>query len=110
MDIDIQVGSESFSFEVDNPFNFDVDKAVKDVINASNEAGHDISTLGIEKLVARMIRGVAGCEGGCPADAKTLVHTGFGNFNIEYVDGGILSASDTLKDNTPLEVKVFPGF
>ena len=57
-----------------------------------------------------MIKGVAGCEGGCQEDKKNLVRQGFGDFTLSYVEGGILTAACKLSNGTPLEVKIFPEF
>ena len=57
-----------------------------------------------------MIRGVAGCEDGCPSDAKRLVSEGFGGFNLSYIEGGILSAVKTTDDGKEISVRIFPDF
>ena len=75
-----------------------------------DEFGIDLKPFNIEDLIPRMIRGVAGCEGGCPSDAMRMVREGFGKFKLEYVEGGILTAVQTLESGKPLEVKIFPDF
>ncbi|MBI4844756.1 MAG: hypothetical protein HY809_10665 [Nitrospirae bacterium] len=110
MEIDVSIGKESISVEVSNPFRFDAASGAKDIFDFGSRLGVDLSSLGIEKLIPRMIRGVAGCEQGCPSDAKSLVRNGFGKFRLEYIEGGILSASHTLGDGKEVSVKIFPDF
>ncbi len=57
-----------------------------------------------------MIKGVFGCEEGCPADAKRLVSEGYGGFDLEYIEGGILKAQYSLNGSDTLTIKVFPDF
>ncbi len=110
MDIDVSINKESLSINIDNPHRFDVGKVTKNIMDFGKQYGADLSSLEIDRLIPRMIRGVAGCEGGCPSDAKSLVQEGFGDFSISYVEGGILTANQTLDDGKPFEVKIFPGF
>ena len=39
-----------------------------------------------------------------------VARRGFGKFRIEYVEGGILTASQELENGNPLVIKVFPDF
>lgn len=110
MDIDVSISSESMSINVDNPHRFDMARHTENIMNFGRKLGLDLSPYEIEKLIPRMIRGVSGCEGGCPSDAKSLVRDGFGVFNLSYVEGGILTAIHKLENGNPLEVKVFPDF
>ena len=110
MDIDVSINKESLSINIDNPHRFDVAQVTENIINFGQQYGIDLSPLKIDRLIPRMIRGVAGCEGGCPSDAKNLVREGFGDFSISYVEGGILTANQVLNDGNPLEVKIFPDF
>ncbi len=110
MDIDVRIGKESLSLNGDNPFRFDVAGIMQEVVDFGLKNGVDLNELSIDKLIKRMIKGVAGCEAGCPADAKALVRAGFGRFKLSYVDGGILSARCTLDNGIPLEIKVFPEY
>ncbi|KJR43992.1 hypothetical protein MCHI_000109 [Candidatus Magnetoovum chiemensis] len=75
-----------------------------------SKAGAKLNNNEIESLMQKMIKGVAGCEHGCPADAKSLVYTGFKDYKLTYTDGGILSASCVLKNNETMDIKIFPGF
>jgi hypothetical protein len=110
MDIDVKIDKESLNINIDNPYRFDISRVTKNIIDFGKKTGVDLSQLKIDKLILKMIRGVAGCEEGCPADAKSLVREGFENFAISYVEGGILTAVHTLENGKPLEVKVFPEF
>ncbi|KJU82189.1 hypothetical protein MBAV_005607 [Candidatus Magnetobacterium bavaricum] len=110
MEIDISIDKESMTLDVANPHDFDVNKATQEIVNFAKGIGVDVGGLNINYLLSRMIRGVAGCEHGCPADAKSLVRSGVGAFKLNYIDGGVLSAGCTIKDNRQLEVKVFPGY
>lgn len=110
MDIDVKIDKESLHIEVDNPYKVDVPQVAKEIHDFGSKFGVDLLPLDIERLIPRMIRGVAGCEGGCPSDAMRMVREGFGAFKLEYVEGGILTAVQTLDDGKPIEVKIFPDF
>ncbi|MBF0565228.1 MAG: hypothetical protein HQK89_08295 [Nitrospirae bacterium] len=109
MEIDIKIGEHSMSLEVENPFRLDILATEKSIKELALRVGTDIGNLDIGRLIARMIKGVAGCEHGCPADAKTLVRSGFGSFKLSYIDGGILSALCPVNGGC-VEIKVFPEF
>ena len=110
MDIDVSINKESLSINIDKPHRFDVARVTENIMDFGKQFGVDLLPLEINRLIPRMIRGVAGCEGGCPSDAQSLVREGFGKFSISYVEGGILTANQTLDDGKPFEVKIFPDF
>jgi hypothetical protein len=110
MEIDITAAKKSCSINVENPHKFDSEMVIDKIIAFEERTGIDLRALNIEQLISRMIRGVAGCEGGCPADAKNLVREGFGEFRISYIEGGILSAVYSLEKGRSLSIKVFPDF
>lgn len=110
MDIDVKVDNESHSVSIDDPYKFDSVPVFREIIFFGDRCGIDFIPLQIDKLIIRMIRGVAGCEGGCPADAKSLVREGFGEFKLEYVEGGILTATHQNDSGKKIEVKIFPDF
>jgi len=110
MELDVSIGSESLSIDIDNPYKYDAVSNTRDIIDFGSKQGVDLTALQIESLVPRMIRGVAGCEQGCPSDAKSLVSEGFGKFTLSYIEGGILSAIQTLDDGKEISVKLFPDF
>ena len=64
----------------------------------------------VRGLLPRMVKGIAGCEGGCPADAKDLVSRGFQRFEMEYIEGGILSAKAKDLNGRLIHFKMFPEF
>ncbi|RJQ49998.1 MAG: hypothetical protein C4538_00915 [Nitrospiraceae bacterium] len=110
MDIDIRIGKESLTINIENPHRFDLTQIIRNIIDFGRKKGLDIQDLRVEQLIPRMIRGVAGCEGGCPSNAKNVAKEGFGNFNLSYVEGGILKAVYSLSNGDPFEIKVFPEF
>jgi len=110
MDIDVRIGDESLTINIDNPHRFDLNQVVEKIRVFGQNSGHDLNGVDIEWLITGMIRGVAGCEAGCPADAKGLVRSGFDGFKLSYIEGGILSAETTLKDGKVFMLKVFPEF
>ncbi len=67
-------------------------------------------SLDMSGLIQAMIRGIAGCERGCPADAKSFIARGYGGFDLKYVEGGILTARSTNGAFKGLTVKMFPDF
>jgi hypothetical protein len=110
MDIDIMIDDKSLTVSLENAYRFDLVKLMENVTNFGAGEGADVAGLKIEKLIPRMIKGVAGCEGGCPSDAKSFVKEGFGNFSLSYVEGGILKAEQLLNNGKNLQIKVFPEF
>ncbi|MBI4655025.1 MAG: hypothetical protein HY752_08575 [Nitrospirae bacterium] len=110
MDIDVSIGKESLTINIENPYRFDKNGVMKNIVDFGTRFGLDLKAFQIDQLIQRMIKGVAGCEDGCPADALAVIRAGFGCFKLSYIDGGILSAKCTLDSGTPLEVKIFPEF
>lgn len=110
MNIDISIDRESLAIDVENPYKFDLTLFMKNILDFGVESGVDLAPLKIEKLILRMIHGVAGCENGCPSDAKSLVRQGFDSFSISYIEGGILSAVHSLKNGKSFSIKLFPDF
>ena len=110
MDLDVVIGNESLPVNIENPFRFDVASVMSKIIDFGNKNEVDLTPLKLDELIKRMIKGVAGCEAGCPSDAKSIVRDGFGDFALDYVEGGILTATQGLINNKTLQVKIFPGF
>ena len=108
--LDVIINKESLSIQIEDPFHPDLD-AIEGRINkfASSKAT-DLTGLDIRNLLPKMIKGIAGCEGGCPANAKELVSRGVKNFELEYIEGGILSARSTLGRTNAFSLKMFPDF
>lgn len=110
MDLDVAIGNESLPVNIENPFRFDIAAVMSNIIDFGNENEVDLIPFQLDELIKRMIKGVAGCEKGCPSDAKSIVRDGFGNFTLDYVEGGILTATQELNNNKTLQIKIFPGF
>jgi len=110
MEIDVRIGDESLSINIKNPYRLDLDQIVDEIRTFAERSGYDLRDQDLDGLIPRMIRGVAGCEAGCPADAKGLVRDGFNGFRLSYIEGGILSAVTELHDGKPFTLKVFPEF
>ena len=110
MEVDVSIGGKSLSFNIDNPFHLDVEGIVGSIDHFARENGVTIDGLDIRGLLPLMVKGIAGCEDGCPANAKGLVSQGFKNFDVEYIEGGILSAKASVDGNRAIELKMFPEF
>ncbi len=110
MELEVKLDGKDYTLSVENPFSLDPQKVSEELKDRFKDRADELATLDIEGLLPRMIKGVFGCEEGCPADAKRLVAEGYGVFHLEYIEGGILSATCKLKDGSPLEIKVFPDF
>jgi hypothetical protein len=114
MDIEINYAGDKLHIEVENPYKIDVEKVASEMSTFLQEKGLNndlIKELYLVELLPKMVRGVAGCEAGCPANAHMLVRTGFRKFALKYIEGGILSAKHSLKgESQEIEIKVFPDF
>ncbi len=110
MELDVSVGNESISISIENPFQADLDSVVGriEAFLASQRLGQN--GLDIRGLLPKMVKGIVGCEAGCPADAKGLVSRGFRTFQLEYVEGGILSAKAQTASGKTLHIRMFPEF
>jgi hypothetical protein len=110
MTLDVIIDKDSMSIEIADPFHLDLDGIVGKMDQFSSTKGISIAGLDIRGLVPAMIKGIAGCERGCPADAKGLVSNGFKGFELEYIEGGILSARTSVGDGKFFCLKMFPDF
>ena len=110
MEISIGVGSDSISIVVENPFHIDLDSVVGQIEAFCSLKGAALNGVDVRGLIPKMIRGIAGCERGCPADAKEFVYRGFKEFSLAYVEGGILTAKAVIGGNKELSIKMFPDF
>ena len=110
MELDIRVENKSLAIPIENPFHLDIDATADRIESfvASQSAGS--SGLDFRGLLPKMIKGIAGCEGGCPSDAKSFVTRGFTNFKLAYIEGGILHAQATTGDGKRVSLKMFPDF
>jgi hypothetical protein len=110
MNIDISIDNESLAIDVENPYKFNIAPFMKSILDLGEKSAVDLIPLKIEKLIPRMIQGVAGCENGCPSNAKSLVRDGVDGFSMSYIEGGILSAVHNFKNGKSFSIKLFPDF
>ena len=107
--LDAIVDGESVSIQIDDPFHPDLDGIIGKIKGLAASKGADLSVLDVRGLIPKMIRGIAGCESGCPSNAKELVSRGVRNFELQYIEGGILSARATEGSGSFI-LKMFPDF
>ncbi len=110
MELDVRVGNKSLAIPIDDPFRLDVEATAGRIESFLISQSMRSDGLDFRGLLPKMIKGIAGCEGGCPADAKSLVSRGFKNFTLEYIEGGILHAQAKSEDGKTVSLKMFPDF
>jgi hypothetical protein len=110
MELDVRFDNQSVSIPIENAFRLDLDKIVGRVEELLASRGANLNDHDVRGLLPRMVKGIAGCEAGCPADAKSVVQKGHQNFRLEYIEGGILSATVDIVPGKPLSLKLFPDF
>jgi hypothetical protein len=110
MELDVKVNSKSLAIPIENPFRLDIDATVKQIESFLAAEGTKPQGLDFRGLLPKMIKGIAGCEGGCPADAQSFVSRGFTNFKLQYIEGGILHAEAATEDGKQVVLKMFPEF
>lgn len=110
MVLDISIDEKSLTLQIENPRRPALDEIFKDIERFIDGNSIKAKDMDLKGLIPRMIRGVAGCESGCPADAKELVLRGYGGAELKYIDGGILSALLRLDDGRLVSLKLFPDF
>lgn len=110
MELDVSIDKDSLSIPINNPFRLDVDAIVEKIESFVSSKGLKLNGIDIKGLLPKMVRGIAGCEGGCPANALELVSSGFRNFDLAYIEGGILTAKAELENGKVLNLKMFPDF
>ena len=81
MELDIKIGSASLSIPIDKPFQLELDSMMNKIEAFASSKGVDLGSLDIKGLIPMMVKGIAGCEKGCPADAKGLVSRGVSDFD-----------------------------
>ncbi|MDA8078326.1 MAG: hypothetical protein M0Z79_05245 [Nitrospiraceae bacterium] len=108
--LDVIVNNNSTTIQIPNPFRPDLDAIIARIEQLTSSKGEDITGLDVGGLIPRMIKGIAGCEQGCPANAKELVSRGYGDFSLQYIEGGILSANAKTGSGMVLCLKMFPEF
>jgi len=110
IELDIKIGSDSLSIPISNPFKLELDSMMYKIMDFASSRGINLDNLDIRDLIPKMVKGIAGCERGCPADAKGLVSRGVTDFELEYIEGGILSAKAKTADGKAIFFKMFPDF
>ena len=110
MELDIRIDNQSLSLPIEDPFRLNMDSIMEQIKQFLSSKGIELNGMDIQGLIPRMVKGIAGCEGGCPADAKSLVSSGYGDFTMEYIEGGILYAKAKIENGKTLHVKMFPDF
>ena len=110
MILDVVIDKDSFSMEISDPFRLDLEEIVGKIDQFAASRGIAVSGSEIRGLIPAMVKGIAGCESGCPADAKGLVARGFKHFQLQYIEGGILSARRLTGDGRFFYLKMFPDF
>ena len=108
--LDVIIGEDCLSIQIDDPFRIDLNDFVVRIENFASPKGVNISPQDMRSIIPGMIKGIAGCEHGCPADAKGFVSKGFKGFDLEYIQGGILSATAEVGQGKFLHLKMFPDF
>ncbi len=108
--LDVILGKDSLTITIEDPFHFDSDSVMREINGFASSKNISLDDVDVKGLIPKMIRGIAGCESGCPANAKSLVERGYGNFDLKYIEGGILSAHANLKKGNTLQIKMFPEF
>ena len=108
--LDVSLDNESLSINIEDPFHLDIDSVIERIDGFTASKNVTLNGIDIKGIIPKMIKGIAGCEGGCPSDAKSLVKRGFKNFELKYIEGGILSARVSVEDGKILHLKMFPEF
>jgi hypothetical protein len=108
--LEIVVGNVSATIPIVDAFRHDLDDIVARIEQFAETQGTDLAAVDVRGLIPKMIKGIAGCERGCPADAKGLISRGYKEFDLQYIEGGILTARAMTADGKPLHIKMFPDF
>ncbi|MGD0884570.1 MAG: hypothetical protein ABSA46_06795 [Thermodesulfovibrionales bacterium] len=108
--LEASINTDSITMQIDNPFTPDLQHMLKTIAQFASSKGISIEGYDLRNLIPKMIRGIAGCEGGCPANAKQLVQQGFGDVALQYIEGGILFARIQIGNGSFFDLKVFPDF
>ena len=110
MELDVNIDGRSLSIPMEDPFRIDLEDTMRKIEAFASSGKSVLDGLDIRGLIPLMIKGIAGCERGCPADAKGVVSTGYAKFELQYIEGGILSAKAFTADGKTLHLKMFPDF
>ena len=110
MELDVKVAAKSLSITIPDPFHLDLDAMVTQIESFCKTQDAAPANLDFRGLLPKMVKGIAGCEGGCPADAQRFVSRGFTNFKLAYIEGGILQAQAKTVDGKDVSLRMFPEF
>jgi hypothetical protein len=110
VELDVRLEKDALSITIADPFRLDIDSIVGQIENFLTTRGEALDDLDVRTLLPRMVKGIAGCEAGCPSDAKSVVKKGHRNFKLDYIEGGILSATAEIGQGKTLSLKLFPDF
>ncbi len=110
MELEVKFEKQSLSIPIENPFRLDLDGIVGRIDQLMAAQGARLNGLDIRGLLPLMVKGIAGCEAGCPADAQRVVSRGYADFALQYVEGGILTARADIPGGKHLSLKLFPDF
>ena len=110
MELDVQLDNNSVGITIADPYRPDVDSVTRKITAFLDSLGVPPQEADVTGLLPLMIRGVVGCEEGCPANARDLVEQGYRDFMLQYVEGGILTAQTRTSRGRMLTVKLFPEF
>lgn len=110
MVLDVIINNASISVQIDKPHKPDIDAIHLQIQRFALSKETEIETLDVKGLILNMIRGIAGCERGCPANAKDLEAAGYKGFSVQYIEGGILTAHIITENGNILYLKMFPDF
>lgn len=110
MELDINIEKDVMSIHIDNPFHLDLNSIVKEIEDFAVSKGLRLNGLDIKGLIPKMVKGIAGCENGCPSNALELVNSGVKNFKLSYIEGGILTATAMTENKKTIILKMFPEF
>jgi len=108
MVLDAMIDGDSLTIDIADPFHPDLVALVSRIGQFFHSKGADISGLDVSELILGMIKGIAGCEKGCPADANGIASRAFKGFELQYREGGFLSAHALLRNDRHFYLKMFP--
>lgn len=110
MELEVRIDRKSASIAIENPFRLDLDGILDRIQQLLSAEGVSLNGLDVRGLLPLMVKGIAGCEAGCPADAQRVVSRGYDNFSLKYIEGGILTAQADMPGGRQLSLKLFPDF
>ena len=110
MELDVRLDKDSLTIIIHDPFKLELEDILVRINSFLSRHGDQLNGLDLAGLLPRMVRGIAGCEAGCPSDAMGVVSKGHPNFKIEYIEGGILTATARTRQDRTLSLRLFPDF